>query len=243
MPYLLYFHQGFTDIFNCLALITYYFKKYPDEKMFLICRHEMKECILFYTRSYKNIEFFFESFNSIEENFLKKYIQKYSLTPYIHGNRDFLRNDNYNRVFSEKKYNFVKAFYECYDIPFDTRWKDFEIERDYEKEEEFYKKYRGERENYICIHEEKGVELPKKPEESVSTKIILLAKTTECFFDSIKLLEGAKEIHVIDSVWMVFLYLLQKRYGLFSKIPIHAWCLRKYFFMINEPKLENWIIH
>lgn len=245
MPYLLYFNQGYTDIINCLALITYYSKKFADAEIYLICRHEMKEAILFYTRPYTNIKVFFEN-KEEEKQFLPNYIRNYSLTPLIHGVHDYLRDDDYFKVFCSSRPNFIKGFYEWYDISPEVRWKEFEIERDCVKENSFYEKYicaAGGRADYICIHEENNLKIPYlRGRERRETKIINLNRISNCFFDTIKLLEGAKEIHVIDSVWMAFLYILQMRYGLFANTPIFAVCLRKYDFMVNEPLLPNWKI-
>ena len=59
------------------------------------------------------------------------------------------------------------------------------------------------------------------------------------FFDTIGLIENATEIHVIDSCWMIFIYLLNHRIKLNN---ISAHCIRGYNFMVNEPLLTNWQI-
>ena len=61
--------------------------------------------------------------------------------------------------------------------------------------------------------------------------------------DYIKILENSKEIHLLDSVWGVFVYQIDAKYGLFKNIPITSHCLRGYMPMFTEPiKLNNWII-
>ena len=55
MSAILCFHQGWTDIINCLPLINYYAKKY--EKLKVIMREDAKALVEFYTKHLQNIEF------------------------------------------------------------------------------------------------------------------------------------------------------------------------------------------
>ena len=51
---LLYFHHGWADIINCLALINYYCKRY--DIIYLIIKSECKELVDFYTRDIQNLK-------------------------------------------------------------------------------------------------------------------------------------------------------------------------------------------
>ena len=55
---ILYFHQGWTDIINCLALINYYCNIY--DKIYLIIRNDSDQLINFYTKDITNIQIFYE---------------------------------------------------------------------------------------------------------------------------------------------------------------------------------------
>ena len=55
---ILYFHQGWTDIINCLALINYYCNLY--EYIYLIIRDDSKELINFYKKNINNLQIFYE---------------------------------------------------------------------------------------------------------------------------------------------------------------------------------------
>jgi len=57
---LLHFNQGYTDVFNCLALINYYTDKY--NYIFLFMREDIKEFIDYYTKDIKNIKIIYISF-------------------------------------------------------------------------------------------------------------------------------------------------------------------------------------
>ncbi len=60
---ILYFHQGWTDIVNCLALINYYCNLYY--KIYLIMRNDAKLLIDFYTKDVNNLQIFYEEKKNI----------------------------------------------------------------------------------------------------------------------------------------------------------------------------------
>ena len=92
---------------------------------------------------------------------------------------------------------------------------------------------------YVLYHDTKEVEIPKKED----CTIIQLDHLSDIFFDCIKILEDAKEIHMIDSVWACFIYLIDCKYKLFHDKLIHVYCKRSYFEMFTSPiKLDHWII-
>ena len=67
---------------------------------------------------------------------------------------------------------------------------------------------------------------------------------SDVFFDYIKVLENAKSIHLIDSVWAAICYLLDAKYTLLKNIDVNVHCLRGYEEMFIEPKkLPNWKIN
>lgn len=55
---ILYFHQGWTDIINCLSLINYNCNIY--NKIYLIMRNDAKELIDLYTKNIYNIKILYE---------------------------------------------------------------------------------------------------------------------------------------------------------------------------------------
>ena len=82
----------------------------------------------------------------------------------------------------------------------------------------------------------------KAPDDMKDKKIIQLDKISNLFFDTIKLIENAKEIYCIDSVWSNFIYLLDVKYKVLRKknIPIYITCNRGYSFMYENPHLVGW---
>jgi hypothetical protein len=242
---LLYFHQGWTDIINCLALINYYCERY--NKIYLIMREDARELIDFYTCNINNLQILYEGKQNIDENGIYYVINKYR-DKYIDlqdcdflgiGGHDNIRKDNYKNKFRCIDNCFVKGFYESYNIPYIERINSFNIVRNYELEEDIYNNFIEKYENeYILYHE--VIE-----NYDTNTKIINLNQISSVYFDYIKVLENAIEIHLLDSSWAAICYLLDAKYKLFQNrnIPIYLYAKRGYSQMFIDPvKLDNWTI-
>ena len=238
---ILYFHQGWTDIINCLALINYYCKLY--DKIYLIMREDAKQMVDFYTKDLKNLEIFYEEKININKNGILFVINKYKNLDIQNidflgiGCHDHLRNDKYKNIFAKTSGFFVNIFYTSYDIPYITRINNFTFNRNIKLEEnkynEFINKYGKE---YILYHE--TIEKYDK-----NKKIVNLNGISNIFFDMIKVLENAIEIHLLDSVWGAFIYQLDAKYKLFRNKKIILYAKRGYQVMFLSPvKLDNWII-
>jgi len=236
---ILYFHQGWTDIINCLSLIDYYLENY--DKIYLFSREDSKNLIDFYllNKNNKVIPIYINKSNLDNLNTIHFFsknidnINNYNIL--YHGCHDCYRKDNYNNSFSKSGSFFVESFYKLYNINYMTRVTHFNIQRNYDLEnskyDEFIKKY-GEK--YILQHEINDV-ISKLP-------IINLNGTTDIFFDYIKIIENAQEIHLLDSVWGTLIYQLDAKYNLFKNIKIYIYCKRGYHDMFKNPiQLDNWI--
>jgi hypothetical protein len=239
---LLLFHQGYTDIINCISLIHYYSEIY--DKLIVIMRPEMKELTDYFSSSLTNVEVTYNK--DIKDNFIHLE-ESYDINDkelLLHGFWDFQRKDHYKNAFRKKfgqtEKNFVKLFYTSYGIPYETRFNHFHFKRNIELENNFYKQHNQDSEEYILVHEDKErnilCDYPK------DKKVIQLDKISNLFFDTIKLLENAKGIYCIDSVWSNFIYLLDIQYKVLQKrnIPIYVTCNRGYLFMYENPRLSGW---
>ena len=120
----------------------------------------------------------------------------------------------------------------------------FEFDRDLNLEESTYSKFVEEHGNdYVLYHGLNDGVISSIKDKHPTSKFVDLDKTTNTFFDYIKILENSKEIHLLDSVWGAFVYQIDAKYGLFKNIPITSHCLRGFTTMFTEPiKLNNWII-
>ena len=153
------------------------------------------------------------------------------------GVHDILRNDKYKNAFAQTSGFFVTKFYTCYDIPYINRINDFTFNRNIKLEEnkynEFINKY-GKK--YILYHE-----IIENYDKNI--KIINLNGISNIFFDMIKILENAIEIHLLDSVWGALIYQLDAKYRLFQSKKIILYAKRGYKEMFLNPiKLDNWEI-
>jgi hypothetical protein len=238
---ILYFHQGWTDIINCLALINYYCKIY--KKIYLIIRKDSRELIDFYINNIKNIQILYEEKKNIDSNGFQFVINKYINIDLQNsdflgiGGHDSLRKDNYKDRFRYIDGCFVKGFYESYNIPYITRINNFEFIRNYELEEETYN-------NFINIHGSEYILYHEVIQNyDTNKKIINLNGISNIFFDYIKILENAIEIHLLDSIWGALIYQLDAKYKLFHNKKIYLYANRSYRKMFEEPiKLDHWII-
>ena len=98
---ILYFHQGWTDIINCLALINYYCNLY--DKIYLIMREDAKSIVDFYTKDIKNLQICYENKPTIDSiNGFEYVINKYSKLQLREakilgiGCHDMYRRDEFN---------------------------------------------------------------------------------------------------------------------------------------------------
>ena len=229
----LLFHQGWTDIFNCLPLINYYLQTY--DRLYVFIREDALRLFHFYCKQFDDrVVALVDSKPDASST-----IPMFEDVDYLfHGDYDMHRTDSYQNMYSESSDDFVKRFYVPYDIPYSMRVTHFEFERDLELEAERYEKFTAEfGMNYVLQHS-----VPLSPDR-VSYPIVELNQRSELFFDMIQVCERAKEMHLLDSSWACFLYLLDAKYGLFQHIPIYVYCMRDYSDMFLEPvRLANWHI-
>lgn len=235
---ILYFHQGWTDIINCLGLINYYCNKY--DKIYLLIREDAKNLIDFYITDLIKVQPLYETKDTENLNF-DYVINKYKITNYdllgigIHGSH---RNDEYRDNYSITcKNDFVEAFYISYNIPYITRIDEFTFTRNYDLEKTTYQNFVNKYGNdYIIYHE-----VIRDYDESKT--IVNLNSISDTFFDMITVLENALEIHLLDSVWGAFIYQLDAKYKLFKNKKISLYADREYKLMFTKPvQLDNWII-
>lgn len=253
---ILYFHQGWADIINQLSLITYYSKRY--ELLECIMRHDSHAITDFYVRDLENVNILYTPFDGGKDIFRSgspfdmSLLTKPETDLLFHGIPDRYGMFGGKWPCGSDEVFFVKKFYECYGVDYITRVSDFDVPRDLELEEERYQDFINKHGNdYILYHDDEGRGL----ENNMSSLTILdkskfsdyttcnLNESTNIFFDYIKIIMNAKEIHLIDSVWGNMIWLLDAKYGLFKHIPIHVYCVRGHKPMFTDPVvLENWII-
>lgn len=246
---ILYFHQGWTDIVNCLALINYYSKSY--NKIYLIMRSDAKNMIDYYVNGLQNIKLVYLSKSYLDEkdsngktkntpklidNVKKLYDVSSDVNLLYHGGHRNHRIDKYKDS-KNKSSLFCENFYVNFDIPYINRIQYFNIIRDHDLENKMYNDFVNKNgKEYILYH--KVIENYDK-----TKKIVMLSESTDKFFDYIKILENSIEIHLLDSIWGAIVYHLDAKYKLFKDKNIFLYAKRGYHHMFNKPiKLNNWKI-
>jgi hypothetical protein len=235
---ILLFHQGWTDIINCLALLSYYSKIYTD--LTLIIRSEAAPLVNSYLKD-SIIKVNFYNKEDIDLN-SKSIIESYEgYDKLFHGEWDIYRDDDYRGRYQASENFFVEKFYIEYDIPYSTRVDSFTFVRDLEREETVYNKFvNNHGAVYVLSHEDQKRGLKLHDFES-EWPVINLDGRSDSFFEYIKILQNAKEIHMIDSVWAAFVYQLDTKLRIFHDISINVHCIRGYQAMFKSPKrLDNW---
>lgn len=223
---LLFFHQAWTDILNQLSLIDYYCSKY--EYITVILRPDAKPIFDFYLKNKNNVTKIYDSVANttlVPDSFYNKFdpnIYDYLL----HGKLDRNRKDKYKDVFmtSSRSIHFNKKFYTCYDIDYINKINFFNIERDVVVENAFYEKFISQHGyNYVLYHDNQLGDSSINFIKHDSIKYINLNGKALDMFNMIKILENSKEIHLVDSVWASFCYMLDARYGILKNIKIYLY--------------------
>jgi len=250
---LLHFHQGWTDILNCLPLVNFYSCKY--DIIDVIVREDAKTIFDFYIRDNKKINahyFPLETLNSLnsDDSYILNLFDVKNCDIIFHGFPGCNRKDEYSNAFNTDNAHFVRQFYDCYNIDYSNRVNLFEFKRDIALEDTTFKTFIEKNgTNYIVYHDtaERKIQLPLLS----NTKNINFNNITNNIFSTIKILENAKEIHVIDSVWATFCYLLDAKYSIFNNKNIFIYpfynrsggCLRDNYTKKLEPvHPPNWVI-
>lgn len=136
--------------------------------------------------------------------------------------------------------SFVEAFYVYHGLPSETLWENFTVLRTPETE-----LLRPVPSPYLAYHMQPGVRIPlhrlRKDLQQVS-----LDRRSPDFFGCLRILEGATELHLVQSSYCMFVYLLQLKFSLFAKTPIYVHVSARqngttdYRGMFQHPPLPNW---
>ena len=215
---ILYFNQGWTDIVNCLPLVTYYSKRYS--RVILPVRDGALDFVGYYCRFKNNVECIGFEKQSFESNFVEsinrilneKSVEEIDFL--FHGCSDIYRSDDRRCKFmTSPNLHFVSSFYQDYGIPFEQRIENFDLTRDSNIEDEFFesftRKYGSE---YVLVHD--SLEMP------INVQGVRLGEITSNPFISSKVLQNAQEIHLIDSFWASICYHLDMKFSLLQSVKV-----------------------
>ena len=264
-----YFHQGWSDIVNCLSLINYYTRFY--NQVVVLIRSDAKDLVDFYTRNLQGVSVvYIETDNGRFYGSIRKtncsnveYSSDDGITIPLdfkllfHAEHDSYREDEYKgywrKTIKKPTKHFVESFYTYYNVPYSTRINSFTLDRNHTIEDKVYSEFvHNNSTKYVLYHDDSTNH--KNGSYHISTKIQLskhiegykyvnLHRLSSTFFDFIKVLENAEELHLIDSVWASLCYQLDAKYGLLSSKAVKLYNMRgqKEMFL-NPVTLSNWEI-
>lgn len=210
---LLYFHQGWTDIVNCLPLINYYSDKFED--LFLIVREDAQPIVSFYVSTIPNLTCFLQKKELIERDFGSTVVNVLNMIGHadvkllFHGQWDMYRNDIYRGRFQlhDHHVHFATKFYESYGISIKERVNSFSISRDLEREEIEYQEFISKHgDDYVIVHD--------SSEKRIPVDGVRVGDSFDNPYFAIKILQNAKEIHLLDSVWAAVCFQLDSKYSI-----------------------------
>jgi hypothetical protein len=126
---------------------------------------------------------------------------------------------SYGQDFFRRGLRFDEEFYYQANIPFDLRWKSFNVPRNFQKEMEVFDKLDCGKGPYIFLHEDvsRGFKIDRSKIES-KLRVIepSLDSNMNLIFDYIKVLENAVQIHVIESSFAALVESLDLKSKLFA---------------------------
>lgn len=240
------FHQGWTDILNCLPLVKHYCSNY--EKVILYVRKDSEYFLDLFNRQIENLHIEFVDKNLLNQNsFINKIKELHKTSHFLfHGEQDRLREDEYRSTFfSDPSRHFALRFYDCYGLNRSHLNSNFCFTREEDLEDEIYKNFTQQYgKDYILTHSTREREINLK----TNLPVVDLGGMNINPFVYLKVLEGAKEIHVVDSFWAIFCFLIEEGQSLFcvKERPIYLYCLNRPGGLLPNDKVvskyKNWRI-
>jgi hypothetical protein len=262
-------HQGYGDLFNSIGLINYYSFKYDKLYIYLLDKSRLKlynyifknndkiVTIIPIFKNYDQVTHPQTCFNCMTSGQNGNNCRNRVSCKYIDYNfdGDIIKIGAFNEPikwerFRKTQISFAHAFYTYTNIPTNIRFDYFALFNDKDTEfviyEKFIKKYGT---NYILIHEDVnryGNIINKNKIINKALPIINLDRISDNFVDYIKVIKNANEIHLIDSSWSVFIYLLSNKE--INNIPIF---LNESYFInkgrdtniYKNPTFPNWTFY
>jgi hypothetical protein len=200
----IYHHLGLGDHISCNGLIRSIIKKRPNSKVFVFCKKRMLKLVSYMFRDDKRINIIpiyskkddGNEYSAKIKSYLNKLKTKHSAIK--------IGFENYNKIYSEtytKKnpITYDMAFYKQIKLSYDNRFSMCYWKREKKQEERVFKKLTKGKKEYAFVHDDPslGYKIDRKFVSS-GLKIIENDKSENIFYMS-KVIEKAKEIHLMES--------------------------------------------
>ncbi len=190
---LLDFHNKLGDNLICSGIVREYCKRY--DRVGIFCIPQYHESVSFMFRDLENLQI-----EVVKDHRRKQYFRWFN--SFRFGDRWYkeiktIQNDSETGIIAERQ------LYAIAGIPHEKKWGSFFVERDIQRELDFLARVAGE-ESYIFLHEDSiyGSSIDRTRITNTLKIVRPDKRLTNNIFDYCTLLERAKEIHVVDSVFM-----------------------------------------
>ena len=188
----IYHHLGLGDHFHCNGVVRFIINhQHKNKKFKLFAKSKYYEMVKFMYRDIEDLKIIEISNNEEQEkDEIESYIKDGDILEKI-GFDYFLKNKNQNKTID-------MLFYEQFNIEYSRRFELTYWKRDHEKENRLYDLLVN-NPNYIFVHDDpsRGFTIPEK---LLSKNYQIIKNSYEySIFDYCKIIENAKEIHVMES--------------------------------------------
>ncbi|TSD03479.1 MAG: hypothetical protein Athens071416_160 [Parcubacteria group bacterium Athens0714_16] len=192
---ILYHHLGLGDHIMCSGIVREYCKKY--DRVAIFSKSHNYPTVSFMYRDLKNITVI-KGDDAFARKFISDNTSKFSRDKY-----DQVRLLGFQHLDRHSGIPLEWQFHQIAGVPFEKKWSNFFIKRDFEKEQRFFEQVAPQRE-YVFLHEDVLRKCIIKRKLINKDYIIFTPdiKFTNNIIDYCTIIEKAKEIHVIDSSFM-----------------------------------------
>lgn len=199
----IYHHLGLGDHIVCNSIVRNICKKFSNQKIALFCTPRYVNAIKFMYSDIHNIEII-----SGDDGIAHEIIDT------IPAQNKILIGHHHVLDMIKRGLTVEQGFFDQVGLKFKTKWDDFYISRNLQREEEIYKKLNPSNEPYIFLHEDAERNFIVKRELFTNHNIPVITpdmNLTDNIFDYITLIERAEEVHVIESCFMFLIDLILKK--------------------------------
>lgn len=197
---LLYHHLGLGDHFMCHGIVREYCKRYK------------KVTIFSWPQNFTSVSFMFKDLDNLkiikgDEKYAKQVIRENSESN--NPEYDLVKIIGQENLDRKSGVQLERQFYKIAEIDFNKKWDSFFIERNSEKEQDFFNKFAPGK-KYAFVHDDIIRNMTINTRKISKGLEIFYPKRdfTDNIFDYCTLVERAEEIHVIDSSFMFLIDLL-----------------------------------
>lgn len=186
-------HLGLGDQITCNGLVRELYKRHP--KLYVYSKIKYFYSIEFMYRDLLNLTVL-----PIEEVGAQTFVTYHKIK-------------NFYKIGLISGTTVEKSFYQVAGVTFNKKWENFKVDRDPERENKLFEYFNLKPNEYIFFHNDPERNQIINPERIENKKLPVFQtkpEYTSNIFDYCKIIENAKEIHVIESCFMFLIDLIFK---------------------------------